>query len=277
MAIIIDGNRLAQEIIEAARSKVLSIKKKLRLASILVGENEAALSFLKQKETAAKEAGIDFRLYRFPEDIATSQLRKRLAEIVHLDQNSGVIVQLPLPQHRNTQYLLNAITPQKDVDCLSERSLGAFLTGRSKILPPSVAALKFLFEKYGIEPKGKTAVIVGAGRLIGRPVALWLIQQEANVIILNEYAQNIAEFTKKADILVSGAGKPNLITEDMVPNNGFVFDFGFSKENGKIVGDVAFEEVKNKVSLITPVPGGMGPLTVAFLIKNVLTLGTRKK
>jgi len=277
MALVVDGKKLAQEILEEVRSEISAIKKKVRLASVLVGSNSASISFLKEKERACELAGIDFRLYRFPENITTSQLRARLAEIVHLPQNTGVILQLPLAEHLNTQYLLNAITPQKDVDCLSEGSLGAFIVGRHKILPPPVAALKFICEKFGITTIGKLTVVIGAGRLVGKPIAAWLMQQETNVVSLNEHTKNIGEFTRRADIIVSGVGQPHIIRPDMVREGVVVFDFGFSKQDEKIVGDVEFDEVSEKASLITPVPGGLGPLTVTFLVKNLLTLASTPK
>ncbi|MFY9462162.1 MAG: bifunctional 5,10-methylenetetrahydrofolate dehydrogenase/5,10-methenyltetrahydrofolate cyclohydrolase [Candidatus Sungiibacteriota bacterium] len=270
--ILLDGKKLSQKILDELKDKIAKTKKQLRLAAVVVGKNPVTGKFIEQKKKTAANIGVAFRVYDFDEKISTNELRKRLADIVHEAKNTGVIIQLPLPAHINAQYILNAIPPEKDVDVLSARASGNFYVGKSEVLPPVVGAVKTFFEEYGIEYKGKNAVVVGAGKLVGKPVAAWLTNEGVVVSVVNEYTKDISEFTKKADIIISGAGKSKLITGEMVKDGAIVVDAGTSESEGKIVGDVDFDSVSAKASYITPVPGGVGPLTVAMLFKNLVTL-----
>jgi methylenetetrahydrofolate dehydrogenase (NADP+)/methenyltetrahydrofolate cyclohydrolase len=256
---IIDGKKIAEEIKNTLRGGGL------KLAIVAVAPDEASKKFIEKKEKFAKDIGAETRIYEFPEDISTSQLRQKMAEISHIKENNGVILQLPLPKNINTQYVLNGIIPAKDIDVLCSRAFGDFATGRSKILPPVVAVIKIIFEKYKVDVQNKNIAVVGAGRLIGKPAAIWLINQEATVSVLNEFTPDISEFTKKADIIISGAGKPGLIKPDMVKDDVIIMDAG------SLVGDVD-PAVAEKSSLFTPVPGGIGPLTVAIVFKNLVEL-----
>jgi len=252
---IIDGKKLAEEIKNTLNGKGL------KLAIVAVAPDEASKKFIEKKEKIAKDIGAETRIYEFPEDISTSQLRQKMAEISHILENDGVILQLPLPEHIKTQYVLNGIIASKDVDVLSSRAFGDFATGHSKILPPVVGAVKKIFEQYNIEIKNKNIVVVGAGRLVGKPVATWLINQNATTSVLNEFTSDLSEFTKKADIIISGAGKKNLITPEIIKNGVIIID----------VGD-ADPRVAEKASLFTPAIGGLGPLTVAMVFKNLIEL-----
>ena len=269
---VIDGKKLAQEIIEELKKEREKIPKKIRLAIVLVGNDPASLSFIKQKEKIAKEIGIDTRIYQYADSIKTKDLRKKVGEICRVTFNRGVIVQLPLPFSINTQVVLNAILPQKDPDILCERNLGSFYTGRLEILPPVLASIKFLLEKYQIKIEGKNVLIIGRGRLVGKPVNLWFISQRATVIIANSKTKDLKGFISKADIIVSSAGKPGLITGDLIKKGTVIFDAAVVSEDGKLKGDCDFDSVKDKVGFITPVPGGIGPLCVAFLFKNLFKL-----
>jgi methylenetetrahydrofolate dehydrogenase (NADP+)/methenyltetrahydrofolate cyclohydrolase len=220
--------------------------------------------FIERKIKFAEDIGAETRIYELPQDISTSQLRQKMAEISHILENDGVILQLPLPEQIKTQYVLNGIIASKDVDVLSSRAFGDFATGHSKILPPVVGAIKLIFEKYNVDVRNKNIVIVGAGRLVGKPAAIWLINQEATVSILNEFTPDISEFTKKADIIISGVGKKNLITPDMIKDGVVIID----------VGD-ADPGVAEKASLFTPAIGGLGPLTVAMVFKNLIELNKK--
>ncbi len=275
--ILLDGKKISEKILNELKAKITDTKKALRLAAVVVGKDPATQKFIEQKKKAAESIGVEVRVYAFEPSITTNELRKRIAEIVHEKNNIGVIIQLPLPAHINTQYILNAIPPEKDVDVLSARALGNFYVGKSEILPPVVGAIKAFFDEYGIEIKGKYAVVVGAGRLVGKPTALWLMNEGALVSAVNEYTKDFGVFTRAADIIVSGAGKPKLISGDMIKDGAIVIDAGTSESEGKIVGDVDFDSVSKKADYLTPVPGGVGPLTVAILLKNLITLGTRKK
>lgn len=272
---IINGRKLAEEIKASLKKEVIAMKKQLRLAVIYIGEDVVTEKFLARKKKFGEAIDIDVRVYKFAEEISTNELRKKLAEIVHIDKNTAVIVQLPLPKQIKTEYILDGIIPGKDADMLSSKSTGLFMTGRTKILPPVVGAIKLILEKNNIDMKGKNTVIIGAGRLVGRPVATWLTQQGATVTICDENTNDIAQFTKTSDIVVSGVGKQNLVIADMVKDGVIAIDAGTSESAGKLVGDMD-PNIAKKASLFTPVPGGVGPLTVAMLFSNVLALAKRK-
>lgn len=297
---IIDGKKFAEEIKTSLASEVLKLGKKPRLAVVKVavpsevsakeGGDKVTEKFLEQKKKFGSAVGIDVRVYDLPADITTNKLREKLAEIIHIKENTGVIVQLPLPNHINTQYILDGIIPEQDPDLLSSKSLGLFASGRSRILPPVVAAIDYIFKTYGIELKAKKVVLVGAGKLVGKPVAIWLINEGATVTIINEFTKNYKLFTINSDIIISGVGKPNLITADAVKDGVVVIDCGTAQEQqpatsnqpeagsrkqaAKLVGDID-PAVAKKASLFAPVPGGVGPLTVAMLFKNLVELAKK--
>jgi len=273
---IINGKKIAQKILDDLEKEIKNIDKPLRLAAVLVGDSEDLMKFLELKQKAAAGIGIDFRIYKFPENISSNKLREELNKIVKLKKNDGVIIELPLPRHLNTQYLLNVIPEEKDVDVLSQKSQGSFFVNRSKVLPPSVEAVKQIFDEYQIDLKGKHAIIFGYGLLVGKPISHWLLNQGATVSIINEFAKSPERISKQADIIISGVGKPELIKKDMVKEKAIVIDFGYNKEGVKILGDVDFQKIVDKVSLITPVPGGVGPIVVASVLRNLVVLAEKK-
>ena len=274
---IIDGKQLANEIIEELKPERKKIAKKIRLAVVLVGDDSSSLSFIKQKEKVAQELDIDFRLYQYPETIKTKELRSKVSQISRVTYNRGIVVQLPLPKHITSQVVLNAILPAKDPDVLCERNLGSFYVNRLEILPPVVATIEFLLKKYQIPVEGKTVLIIGRGQLVGKPSALWFMNSRATVTVANSQTKNLKELIKTADIIVSSAGQPNLITGEMVKAGSVIFDASVVSEDGKLVGDCDINSLQDRVSLITPVPGGIGPLTVAFLFQNLITLIKQQK
>ncbi|TSC90838.1 MAG: methylenetetrahydrofolate dehydrogenase (NADP+) / methenyltetrahydrofolate cyclohydrolase [Parcubacteria group bacterium Gr01-1014_2] len=259
---IINGRKIAQKILEALRQ---AQGKKLRLVGVLVGQNPELKKFIELKKKAAEEIGVEFKAYEFPENISNNQLREELNKIVKVKTTHGVIIELPLPSHLNTQYLLNTIPEEKDVDVLSEKSQGKFYSGKSKILPPSVEAVKQIFEEYNVGPKGKTAAVFGYGLLVGRLVSYWLVGQGATVSIITEFTKDADKISKEADIIITGVGKQNLITEEMVKEGVVIIDFG---------KDADFENVSRKAGLITPPVGGIGPIVVASVLKNLVGLNT---
>lgn len=271
---IIDGKKLAEEIKAKLKAEVLKLRKKLRLAIIKAGEDKVTEKFLEQKKKFGSAVGIDVRVYDLPADITTNKLREKLAEIAHIKENTGVIIQLPLPKQINTQYILDGIIPEKDPDMLSSKSVGLFSSGRSKILPPVVGAIKYIFNKNNVDVKGKKVTVIGAGRLVGKPVATWLINQGAAVTVLDENTKDISKFTKDADIIISGAGVPKLINSDMVKEGTVAIDCGASESAGRLLGDFN-PKVAEKALLFAPVPGGVGPLTVAMLFKNLVELAKK--
>ena len=273
--ILLDGKKLSGKILLELKEEITGMGKKLRLAVVVVGENPVVRKFIEQKKKFGESIGIDVRIYPFDEKITTNELRKRMSEIVHEEKNTGVIIQLPLPSQINTQYILNSITPEKDVDVLSSRALGNFVSGKSQIMPPVAGAIRALLEEYGIDYKNKNIVIVGAGNLVGKPVALWRLYEKVTFGVVRSNTQNPQEFLKYADIIISGVGRPKFITGDMVKEGVVVIDAGTSESEGKLVGDVDFDSVAPKASFITPVPGGVGPVTVAILFKNLFTLAKK--
>lgn len=271
---VIDGKKIAEGILDELKGQAAKMKKLPYLAAVLVGDDSGSWRFLELKKKAAESIGVDFRIYEFPERISNGELRKKLNQIVKATTCGGMIIELPLPAHLNAQTVFNAVPEEKDPDVLSQKAQAAFFAGRSKILPPSAETVKSIFEEYKIEPKGKTAAIFGYGLLVGKPVSHWLTSQGATVTVINEFTPEPAELSKKADIIISGVGKPGLIKSNMVKKGAVVIDFGFASMGEKMAGDVDFAEVSKKASLITPVPGGTGPIVVAAVLKNFVKLIT---
>jgi len=274
---IIDGKKLSQEVIENLREERKKLSGKIRLAAVLIGDDPASLSFIKQKKKVGEKIGIELRLYRYPTTIKTKELRHQVGKLCRLPANKGLIVQLPLPSSINTQSVLNAILPLKDVDVLCEKNLGAFYTGRLPILPPVVAAIRFILEKYKISLEGKNVLIIGRGRLVGKPAMIWCVNQRATVIEANQKTKNLPELMKEADVIITSAGKPDLVKGDLVKPGVIIFDAAVMTEKGKLRGDCDLDSLREKARLITPVPGGLGPLTVAFLYANLLELIKRQR
>ena len=273
---ILNGKELSEKILAKLKKAVKKSKLKLRLAVIQVGENSVSQVFINQKKKACEKTGINFKLFKFPAEIGLRELKKETEKIVKSKVTSGVIIQLPLPKKFLAEEFLNLIPEGKDIDVLSEKSLGKFYQGCLKILPPTVSGILKLLKSYKIGSIGKNVVIVGAGRLVGFPLATQLLKEKATLSVLNEWTRDASSFTKKADILISGVGKPNLIKGNVVKKGVIVIDAGTSIKKGKLVGDVDFKSVSKKASYITPVPGGVGPLTVACLLENLAMLNKKK-
>jgi len=269
---ILDGKKLSEKILAELREELKKTVLKLRLVVIQVGENPVSKVYIERKGKAAEKIGIGFKLYQVDEKTNPEELKEEIEKIVSEIKNSGVIVQLPLPKKFSPEEFLNLIPAEKDIDVLSEKSLGKFYQGTLKIMPPVVAGILGLLRNYKIELKGKNIALVGAGKLVGLPLTLQLLREKATVSVLNEFTEDTAYFTKKADILISGVGKPNLIKGNMVKKGVVVIDAGTTKLKGKLLGDVDFKSVAKKASYIAPVPGGVGPMTVACLLGNLVKL-----
>ncbi|MDP3710769.1 MAG: bifunctional 5,10-methylenetetrahydrofolate dehydrogenase/5,10-methenyltetrahydrofolate cyclohydrolase [bacterium] len=270
--VILDGKKLGEKILGELKTEITGLNKKLRLAVVVVGQNPVVEKFINQKRKAAEFLGIDFKIYPFAEEITTNELRKRLSEIMHEKRNTGVIIQLPLPKHLNTQYILNAIVPEKDVDVLSTKAVGNFVVGKSEVMPPVAGAVKALLEEYKIDFQGKSIVIVGAGSLVGKPTGLWFLNEKVGFSLVESGTLSPEEIIKKADVLITGIGKPKFIKGDWIKKGAVVIDAGTSESGGKLSGDVDFESASQRAGFITPVPGGVGPVTVAILFKNLIAL-----
>lgn len=276
----ISGSEIAQKIIDRLKSK--PIPKKI-LAAILVDSTSSpqvgsALSFLKQKEKLAKELGIDFRIYRFPESIKNDELRKEVLKIALLKKVGGVIVQLPLPEQINKYYVLNAIPREKDIDVLGERALGAFYAGRNPVLPPAVGVVEEIINATGFMLHASRVAIVGLGFLIGKPIANWLMGKVSEIYLLDEGSD--LSILKQADLVISGVGKVGLIKPEMLKRDASIIDFGYSvDENGKISGDFDTSQLSNSPinqlpNFYTPTPAGTGPILVAKIFENFYKLNT---
>ena len=253
--IIVDGKALAQKTLSRIRTGLNG--RSVSIAAVWAGDNLAIGRFIEMKKKAAESVDINMDIYHFDSEDALTSKVKDLAE----DKNvTGIIVELPLPPGYNRDKVLKLIPQDKDVDVLNE----------SPLLPPAVGALKILFEEYKIEPKDKTAAVFGQSILIGKPISHWLENMGAKVFRIDENTENARELCLQADIIISGVGKPNLITGDMIKDGAVVVDFGFEKLGEKISGDVDFDSVAPKSSLITPVPGGMGPILIAAFLENAL-------
>lgn len=272
---IIDGKKIAGDMLTEVAKAVKKLPKLPRLAAVLIGDHVGSRKFLELKKKTAGKVGIDFRLYEFPAEITTQKLRKEIVDIAKAQVNQGVLLELPLPSHINAQYVLNAIPVEKDVDVLSEKAQGTFFAGRSTILPPAVEAVKIILAQNNIDLRGKNCAVFGYGSLVGKPVSHWLASRGATVSIINEFTLYPIPYTLNADVVVSGVGKPNFIKSDMIKDKAVVIDFGYNSIDGQITGDVDFENIIEKVSLITPVPGGVGPIVIAAVLKNLLSLTPR--
>jgi len=268
--IIIDGKKISEEIL--ANLKYFFQNKQMAMGAISVGDKEKGEIFIRQKQKVANYLGINFLPFHFNDDISNKELRKKINEIGKDDKIKGLIIQLPLPLKFNSQSLLNVIPINKDIDVLNERHFAQFIFQRSKILPPAVATIDYIFKKYSINLENKICGIVGIGRIIGLPISLWLIQQKVTVFIVDVQTKNPEEIIRNCDIVIGGAGQAHLINKNWIKPKAIVIDFGFEIIDNKICGDVDFDDVKEKVNLITPTPGGTGPILVAMLFQNLKKL-----
>ena len=271
---LIDGKSLAASLRAAQKSAVESLAARgVRpgLAAILAGNDPASRVFVRNKARACEETGVRSELHEFPESVSESALLERLA-LLNADRRvHGILVQLPLPPHLDTARILAAVSPAKDVDGFHAVNLGALLQGRPGFVPGTPAGVMRLLEHAGIPLAGKQATIVGRSTIVGKPLALLLLQKDATVTICHSRTRDLASVTGQADILVAAAGRAKLITAEMVKPGACVIDVGINRmADGKLAGDVDFAAVKEVAGSITPVPGGVGPMTVAMLIANTV-------
>ncbi|MGB4015265.1 MAG: bifunctional methylenetetrahydrofolate dehydrogenase/methenyltetrahydrofolate cyclohydrolase FolD [Bacilli bacterium] len=270
ICIILDGKKTAESLMKKIAGEVAAINEDITLALIMVGKNPASQVYVRNKIKACDEAGIRVKDYFLDEKIPQKELLKIIAECNADPKIHGILVQLPLPSHLNESEIINAIDPLKDVDGLTIVNQGKLMVGSDAIAPATPKGVITLLQKYFIEIAGKNAVVVGRSSLVGKPAALLLLQKNATVTIAHSKTANLREVTRRADILVVAVGKPRFITADMVKKDAVVVDVGINKVEGKIVGDVDFAGVKEVASYITPVPKGVGPMTIASLLENIL-------
>ena len=273
MAEIIDGKEVAQHIRKEVSEEVRKLKEETGivpgLAAVLVGSNPASEIYVRNKRKACGEAGIYSEEYKLPEETTESDLLSLIKELNEDKKIHGILVQLPLPKHINEAKILRAVSPLKDIDGFHPENVGYLVEGNPRFIPCTPHGIIRLLDYYKIEMQGKEAVVVGRSNIVGKPVALLLLHRHATVTICHSRTKPLEDVTRRADILVAAIGRANFITGDMVKEGVVVIDVGINRNpDGKLTGDVDFEQVKEKASYITPVPGGVGPMTIAMLLWN---------
>lgn len=269
MSNIIDGRKIADKGEEKLKSKIEELDRPPRLDTIFAGNDEGSKVYLGVKNRGCERVGIDTETHRFDEDVTKEELIKKIQELNEDDSVDGFLIQMPLPGELEAQNLIKKISPVKDVEGLHPINLGSLMIGDERTIPCTVKGILTMLEYEEVELKGKEVCVVSHSTIVGKPMAVTLLNRNATVNVVHEYTEDLSEHTKKADILVAAAGVPHLITEDMVKEDVVVIDVGMNRlEDGSLVGDVEFDKVQNKASKITPVPGGVGPTTVLSLLEN---------
>jgi methylenetetrahydrofolate dehydrogenase (NADP+)/methenyltetrahydrofolate cyclohydrolase len=271
---IIDGKKEAALLREEIKKEILLLKEKTKkvpgLSVILIGDFTPSQIYVKNKEKNSKEVGINSEVIKYPKDITEQEVLNKIKELNNNPEVSGILVQLPLPKHINKEKIINAIHPKKDVDGFNPINVGNLASGYEAIIPCTPLGCLHLIKKIEKNLSGKHAVIIGRSNLNGKPMAQLLLRENCTVTIVHSKTKDLKAECQKADILVAAVGKANLVKGDWVKKDSIIIDVGINKVEEKIVGDVDFESVKEKVKAITPVPGGVGPMTIACLLKNTL-------
>lgn len=273
MTVILDGKQLRDELLEGLKTKLGSYKVMPKLTVILVGDNPASQIYVNNKKKTAEKLGIISEVINYPASVSEQELLEKIYELNNDNSVNAILVQLPLPSHIDKSKIINAISPIKDVDGFTPENFGKLLTGEKPyVYPCTPKGIMLLLDKYGIEIDGKHIVIVGRSNIVGKPLAVMMLNRNATVTICHSHTKDLAEITKSADVLISAVGE-KLIEDNMVKINGVVIDVGiFKDDTGKTRGDVDFANVSNKTSYISPVPGGVGPMTIASLMLNTVEL-----
>jgi methylenetetrahydrofolate dehydrogenase (NADP+)/methenyltetrahydrofolate cyclohydrolase len=280
MAVIIDGNKIAQEIRQAVSKEALALKGKTGivpgLAVVMAGDDHASLVYAGRKAKACAEVGFLSREFKLPADTSEAKLLSIISKLNADKFIHGILVQLPLPKHIHADKIIAAIDPHKDVDGFHPYNMGGLVVGNPLYVPCTPRGIMELISRTGIELTGKEAVVVGRSNIVGKPTALLLLAQHATVTICHSRTKDLPAVTRRADVLIAAVGKAEIIKAGMVKKGAVVIDVGVNRlENGKLIGDVAFTEVAVKASFITPVPGGVGPMTIAMLMRNTLEAAIR--
>lgn len=273
MTIILDGKLLSSKIIEELKNKTSNLSKKPKLAVILVGNNPASQIYVKNKQKQAENAGFESILIPLPENATEENILENIY-ILNEDTNiNAILVQLPLPKHINQQKIIEAIEPVKDVDGFTSHNFGKLALGyKPYAYPCTPKGIIKLIEEYNIQIEGKKVLVIGRSNIVGKPVSLLMQQKNATVTNANSYTQNLKDISYNSDIIISAIGKPNYIKKDFVKQNAIVIDVGINRTEKGLCGDIDFKEVSQITSYITPVPGGIGPMTIAMLLENTYEL-----
>ena len=271
---IIDGKKIAAVTKAEIKEEVDALSKKgvrVGLAVILVGNDPASRVYVNNKKKACEDLGIYSEEYTLPEDTSMESLLSLIDELNKRSDINGILCQLPLPKHMDEKQVINRISPLKDVDAFHPVNVGKIMIGNFDFLPCTPAGVMQLLKKSNISVEGKNCVVIGRSNIVGKPMAMLLLHKNATVTICHSKTENIKDITSKADIIVVAVGRAEFLTADMVKDGAVVIDVGMNRKDGKLCGDVDFESVSGKCSYITPVPGGVGPMTIAMLMQNTVT------
>ena len=257
---------------EDAYNLSLKLGRKPGLAVVIVGEDPASQVYVRNKAKACEEVGFYSEVIRLPNETTEAELLDIISKLNRNHNIDGILVQLPLPKHINEERIITSILPSKDVDAFHPVNVGKIMIGNYKLLPCTPAGVMEILKFYGISPAGKHCVVIGRSNIVGKPQALLLLEQNATVTICHSKTTNLREITKQADIIVVAVGRPHFLTADMIKDGAVIIDVGINRlADGTLVGDVDFADVEQKASAITPVPGGVGPMTITMLLRNTLT------
>lgn len=278
MAKIIDGKAVSAAVKEQVRDEIARDGIKAGLAVVIVGNDPASRVYVNNKKKACEFCGIQSFEYALPEETTMEQLLE-LIDTLNGDENvNGILVQLPLPKQLDEKEVIARISPEKDVDAFHEQNVGKIMIGNYSFLPCTPSGCMDLIHSTGVEISGKECVVIGRSNIVGKPMAMLLLHENGTVTVCHSRTKNLAEVCSRADILVAAVGKPNFVTADMVKEGAVVIDVGINRlPDGKLCGDVKFDEVSEKAGWITPVPGGVGPMTIATLMKNTLTAAKQQR
>lgn len=265
---IVEGKKIADEILARIKAEISQMPSAPLLGVVLVGNDQSSVNYVERKKRAGEHIGLGVNVFHLSENIREGDLLVEIKRIQAEEGVSGLIIQLPLPEGINTELILEAIEPEKDVDCLTKANLSGISAKNFNLLPPTPGAVLEILHYYNVDLTGKKIVLVGRGQLVGAPMALILQAQGYDFDICTDVASSV-ELLRSADVIITGVGKPKIITAEMVKDGAIVIDTGISFVEGKVVGDIDFESLKDKASLITPPVGGVGPVTVAKLLENV--------
>ncbi len=276
MANIIDGKAVSARVKEEIAKETAAVKAKyginIGLAVVIVGDDPASRIYVNNKKKACETVGFTSYEYALSAETTQEELLQLIDKLNKDDNVNGILVQLPLPKHLDEKAVINSISPEKDVDAFHPVNVGKIMIGEYSFLPCTPAGIMELITSTGVEIKGKECVVVGRSNIVGKPMSMLLLHQSGTVTICHSKTQDLAQHCRKADILVVAVGVPKLVSGDMIKEGAVVIDVGMNRlENGKLCGDVDFDSAKEKASFITPVPGGVGPMTIAMLMKNTLT------
>ena len=271
---LIEGKVVAKKIREELHKEVVSLEEKginPKLAVILVGDDTASKIYVKNKNKACEKVGIEFEEHIFSSEISQKELDDCIDSLNSNKEVNGILLQYPIPKHLDVEEAFRRISPQKDVDGFNPINVGKLCLGQDTFISCTPYGIMKMLEHYNINPEGKHAVVIGRSNIVGKPMAQCLLKANSTVTICHSRTQNLKEITKQADILVAAIGKPKFVTKEMVKEGSIVIDVGINRlEDGSIVGDVDFENVSKKVKYISPVPGGVGPMTITMLLNNVV-------